>query len=304
MSPRVDVVVVNFNSGSHLQVCLASLDAGLAGLEWTAVVVDNASVDGSESLAVVFAPRVRLVRNAENAGFSKAVNQGVRCLNGEWVLLLNPDCRLQPHVVAVMLDALAPDAACAVVGPMVLDEDGATQGSARGDPAMLTGLFGRSTWLTRTFPQSRFARRNIRTADVISPDLTPVEVEWVSGACMLIRRAALEKIGGFDERYFLYWEDADLCRRLRRAGYCVRYAPRARVVHTAGQSSRTVRSLATRAFHQSAYTYYATHVAPHRPMRRLVARMLLTARCWWKLKRMGREPVVEPAAATIERRTP
>jgi GT2 family glycosyltransferase len=111
-------------------------------------------------------------------------------------------------------------------------------------------------------------------------------VDWVSGACMLVRRRAFDAVHGFDERYFLYWEDADLCRRLRAHGFTIRYAPGATVVHRVGRSSRSVRSTALRAFHQSAYLYYATHVAPRRfDPRRFAARALLAGRCWWLLRR-------------------
>jgi GT2 family glycosyltransferase len=104
-------------------------------------------------------------------------------------------------------------------------------------------------------------------------------VDWISGACMLARREALAAVGGFDERYFLYWEDADLCRRLRAAGWTARYVPHAVVVHRVGGSSQSVRRLAIRAFHQSAYRYYVTHVVPQwwHPGR-VVAWTLLSAR--------------------------
>jgi N-acetylglucosaminyl-diphospho-decaprenol L-rhamnosyltransferase len=105
----------------------------------------------------------------------------------------------------------------------------------------------------------------------------------VSGACMMARRRALEAVGGFDERYFLYWEDADLCRRLRDRGFTTRYVPDTCVVHSVGGSSRSVRVLAVRAFHRSAYRYYASHVARSR-VQQAFAWILLQARCHWKLQ--------------------
>ena len=113
-----------------------------------------------------------------------------------------------------------------------------------------------------------------------------MELDWVSGACMLVRREAFDRVGGFDPRFFLYWEDADLCRRMRSNGYRVRYHPSARVAHTVGQSSRTARRLAIRAFHQSAYLYYTLHVArsPWHPAR-WIARFLLWVRCRWQLSK-------------------
>jgi GT2 family glycosyltransferase len=119
-----------------------------------------------------------------------------------------------------------------------------------------------------------------------------VQVDWVSGACMLVRRDVFLRVGGFDERYFLYWEDADLCRRIRAAGHTVRYLPAARVVHALGQSSKSAQRLAIREFHRSAYRYYCDHAAPTpwSPARAL-ARLLLSARCRWYLWKSRRVTV-------------
>jgi GT2 family glycosyltransferase len=166
----------------------------------------------------------------------------------------------------------------ALVGPRVLDPDGALQGSARGDPTLFTGLFGRSSLLSRLLPRAALARANNRAEEAVRSGRPLVPVDWVSGACMLARREALAAVGGFDERYFLYWEDADLCRRLRGRGYEIGYVPGATVVHQVGQSSRHARLRATREFHRSAYRYYATHVASSGAGRAL-AWLLLTLRC-------------------------
>src|SRR5207253_10409754 len=123
---------------------------------------------------------------------------------------------------------------------------------------------GRTTFVRRLVPFLRVARRNIVVDDAIRSGQESVVVDWLSGACMLAKRAALTAVQGFDERFFLYWEDADLCRRLRNRGYHVRYVPGATAIHRVGQSSRTARAFAIRAFHDSAYLYYATHVAPTR----------------------------------------
>ena len=149
---------------------------------------------------------------------------------------------------------------------------------------MLTGLFGRSTLLRRVVPFLPIARRNVVVDEAIRGGEQSVVVDWLSGACMLARRDALDAVGGFDERFFLYWEDADLCRRLRGRGSHVRYAPGAVAIHRVGQSSRTARASSIRAFHESAYLYYATHVAPARlSPKRAVARAILQTRCFVQL---------------------
>jgi hypothetical protein len=279
MPPTVDAVVVNYNSGTELRRALESIERE-AGGSWEAVVVDNASTDGSEAAALDFPP-VRLLRNRENVGFARGVNQAVAECHAARILVMNPDCQLMPGSLRPLMAILDDDTQCAIVAPRILDPDGSPQGNARGDPDMLTGLFGRTSALRRTLPGLEVARRNVIAG---TGDEGAVGVDWVSGACMLARREALASVGGFDERYFMYWEDADLCRRLRERGYTIRYVPTASAVHRIGQSSRTARSQSVRAFHESAYLYYSTHVArnPLNP-KRWLARGLLTMRCWWKL---------------------
>jgi GT2 family glycosyltransferase len=285
MSSSITIVLVNFNSGPHLGTCLRSIAEHAPFAE--VIVIDNASTDGSEDAAVRAGTQVTLVRNPVNAGFARAVNQAFTATRGDYVLVLNPDCVLFADVLPALARELERHPECAIAGPAILDEDGSLQGSVRGDPTMLTGLFGRTTLLTRLFPNSNPARRNIRTTTA-NPDSR--EADWVSGACMLARRTAVDAVGGFDERYFLYWEDADLCRRLRARGDTTRYVPAGRVMHIGGRSSQSARGAAIRAFHHSAFTYYATHVARTRFTRSL-AWLLLTGRCQLKLlaRRMARQ---------------
>jgi GT2 family glycosyltransferase len=286
MRPALAIVIVNYNAGCDLRGCLSSIAEHLTGFDWKAVVIDNCSTDGSEQAVASFAPRVSLVQNTQNLGFARAINQGMAATTAPFVLLLNPDARLLSGAVESMYAELLSHPECGVIGPAIVNEDGSIQGSARGDPDMITGLFGRSTLLTRLFPRSALARRNVMTSVASRPGETSVEVDWVSGASMLLRRDVFNQVGGFDERFFLYWEDADFCRRVRTAGSRVRYHPDARVVHAVGRSSRTIRALAVREFHRSAYLYYSLHVARSRwHPARWMAFVLLRARCWWVMKR-------------------
>jgi GT2 family glycosyltransferase len=282
---EVAAVIVNFNAGQDLRRALQSIADELAGRDWEGVVVDNASTDGSDAIAGEFAPRVTLLRNADNVGFGRGVNQGVAASSAPVVLVMNPDCRLVAGAIRVLERELYAHDTCAVVGPRILDPDGSVQGSARGDPDMFTGLFGRTTLLRRVLPGLPVSRRNVVVEDAIRDGQASVPVDWLSGACMLARRDAFDRAHGFDERYFLYWEDADLCRRLRTLGYQVRYVPGATAIHWVGRSSRRVRAFAIRAFHESAYLYYSTHNArgAMHP-KRLIARALLSARCWVQLR--------------------
>ncbi len=284
MTPDVTAILVNYNAGNDLAVALRSIQSDCAKVEWEAVVVDNASSDNSAAIVETF-PRSTLIRNPANVGFGRAVNQAAAVARAPRLLLINPDCRLVSGAISTLRSVLDAEPSCAVVGPRIFDPDGTVQGSARGDPDMLTGLFGRTSTLRVLLPFLPVARRNVVVEDAVRTGASSVVVDWLSGACMLIRRDAFTAAGGFDERFFLYWEDADLCRRLRNAGFQVRYVPGASAVHQVGRSSQTARRSSIRAFHASAYLYYATHVAPGAlNPRRLLARALLGVRCWWLLR--------------------
>jgi N-acetylglucosaminyl-diphospho-decaprenol L-rhamnosyltransferase len=281
---EIAVVVVNFNSTAQARRCIETAAADLADRNWTAIVVDNASSDGGAA-ALQGLPRTTVIANPRNVGFGAAVNQAVRTTKAELLWLLNPDCEVHPGAFAALAETLDRHTDCAIAAPRLLNSDGTVQASARGEPSAWTGLFGRNTLLTKWFPSAPAARRNLPAADLVDSGVESAPVDWVMGAAMLVRRDRFDLVGGFDERYFLYWEDADLCRRLRERGFSTRYVPRARVSHSGGASAQTQSRDATRAFHRSAYLYYSTHVvrSPWNPARWL-ARGALTARAWWRMR--------------------
>ncbi len=286
MTPLLAAVIVNYNAGDELRRALQSIASECAGQPWEAVVVDNASRDGSADVAERFGAPVRVIRNVVNVGFGRGVNQGLAATAAPLILIMNPDCRLVAGALSGLGAVLAAHGRCAMVGPRILNPDGSVQGSARGDPDMFTGLFGRTSLLRRILPRLAMSTRNVVSAATLPEGQDSVVVDWLSGACVLVRRDAMNAVGGFDEGYFLYWEDADLCRRLRARGYHVRYVPAVTAIHRVGHSSRTVQVSSIRAFHARAYRYYATHVAtspldPRRPL----ARVLLAARQWLALRR-------------------
>jgi GT2 family glycosyltransferase len=283
--PTIAAVLVDYNAGDELRRALQSIADELHELPWEAAVVDNASTDASAAIADEFAPHTRVITNTDNLGFARGVNQGIAATTAPLVLIMNPDCRLVAGAVATLRAELELHDFCAIVGPRILNPDGSVQGSARGDPDMLTGLFGRTPLAARLMPWLPATKRNVVSDAAIRSGHASVVVDWLSGACMLARRDALQKVNGFDERYFLYWEDADLCRRLRAAGHHVRYVPGATAIHRVGHSSKTARAASIRAFHDSAYLYYTTHVASGRwQPQRLVAKTLLSLRCAWQLR--------------------
>jgi N-acetylglucosaminyl-diphospho-decaprenol L-rhamnosyltransferase len=280
MSFSGSIIIVNFNSGECLTRCLESIEQHAPAAN--VIVIDNASTDESANSPAVRRSGVTVQVNSRNVGFARAVNQGLAAASCELVLVLNPDCYLLPGAPDQLEEELRRHPECAIAGPGILNDDRSVQGSARGDPTLFTGLFGRSSLLTRLLPNSRLARSNIRTDPERLRAGESFVVDWVSGACMMARRKTLAEVGAFDERYFMYWEDADLCRRLRNQGHTIRYVPSCTIVHSGGVSSRGARTLAITAFHQSAYTYYATHVAGTAASRGL-AWTLLKLRCRLKL---------------------
>ncbi len=244
----VAAVVVNYNARDHLEVCLASLAAeGVAPV----VVVDNGSTDGSRQ--VVEAAGARWVDSGGNVGYGRAANRGATdgAVSGaEYLLVCNPDLEVRPGCVAALVDTFAGDPAVGLVGPRLTNPDGSLYPSARTFPdlvdAMGHGLFG------LVAPGNRFTRR-YRLLDWDHAE--QATVDWVSGACFLVRRPAWDSVGGFDPSYFMYMEDVDLCWRLGRAGWRIAYQPKAEVVHTQGVSAdqHPYRMLA--AHHQSMWRF-------------------------------------------------
>jgi GT2 family glycosyltransferase len=251
--PPVSIVIVNYRSYGELGGCLASLEADARGGAEVVVVDHAGEAEATATLASRF-PWAAIHRVDANAGFAAGVNRGAALTRGRYLLLVNPDTIARPGLCAALAGWLDAHPRVAVVGPTVRNGDGTVQATARRFPDPTTALAGRSTWLTRRFPRNWLSRRNL-----VRDAASPVEVDWVSGACMMIRRDAFAAVGGMDEGFFLYWEDADLCKRLAAAGWTTIYCPHAEVVHAGGRSSVHATRRAQIAFHDSVYRYYVKH---------------------------------------------
>ncbi|HXF71757.1 MAG TPA: glycosyltransferase family 2 protein [Actinomycetota bacterium] len=251
--PDLAVVVVNHDAGPYLERCLRSVLAAAGGLSLEVVVVDNASTDGSERAAELAG--ARLIRNPHNRGFSAAANQGIRATSAPWVLLLNPDAEVWAGTLAALLKRAEDDPRVAVVGPLLRNADGTVYPSGRRIPSLLDAVG--HAFLAPFWPGNPFTRRyRIEDWD----RTTEREVPWVSGAAMLLRRRAVEEVGLLDEGYFLYFEELDLCTRLRERGWRVLFTPELEVLHEGGVS--TGRSRRMHLIHsRSAYRYFAKHRA-------------------------------------------
>jgi len=255
---RVTAVIVNYQSYDELRTCLASLHQASGRL--SVVVVDHASnPDAADRLTRTF-PDVRLLRMRENNGFAAGINQGARETDAPFLLLLNPDCALEPDAWCRLVACLEQHESIGVVGPRIRNADGTVQQSARRFPDFTTAIAGRSSWLTRVVPNNPLSRHNLPVQG--SSSTSRLDVDWVSGACMLVRREAFDAVGGMDEGFFLYWEDADFCQRLKRAGYGTMYCPDAVATHVGGRSSRHAADASLEAFHRSALRLYRKHASP------------------------------------------
>ncbi len=245
------VLIVNFRGYDDLARCLESLDPHVR-LDDEVIVVDQESDPRQLRTVLEPHPRVIAIPLERNVGFAAGVNLAARHASAPFLWLLNPDTTVEGPVLQVLQDWLQGHPDVAVAGPRVLNGDGSLQPSARAFPGLSTLLGGRSTWLTRRYPDNWWTRRNLLGLDTTEA----LDVDWVSGSCFMTRRAVFERLGGLDESFFLYWEDADYCRRVTAAGGRCTYLPWVAVRHVGGGSARYNLPLAIRAFHESAFHLY------------------------------------------------
>jgi GT2 family glycosyltransferase len=237
--PDVSVVIVSFNTRDLLRECLTTLAAEAGGVTWEAIVVDNASRDGSAAMVETEFPDVKLVPSDVNLGFGAANNRAFPLARGRHVVLLNSDAFLTPGALARSVAHMDADPRIGLGGARLVGRDGAWQPSARMFPGPFTELFALSG-LAGRHPRSRIFGHLDRTwAD----PMAPARVDWVPGAYSIVRREVLAAVGDFDERFFLYYEEVDLCRRIKAAGWDVAYWPDVEVVHLGGESSKTLTHL-------------------------------------------------------------
>ncbi len=247
--PELSVILVNYNDRVHLEACLASLQNALAGQSAEVILVDNRSSDGSQALVKSLFPWVRLIENEQNAGYPRGNNTGFRQSQGEYILFLNTDTVMPAAAPLALLAEIKARPEVGAVGPALVREDGRFQVSF----GKWVGFFSEFRQKLILNPYHRIALRYSRK---------PREVGWLSGACLLVRRPAIEKVGLFDEGFFLYFEDIDLCRRIAAQGFKLVFLPTAQVCHVGGAATSTRPWQSRLEYRRSQLYFYRKHNPP------------------------------------------
>lgn len=247
---NLSVLIVNLNTAKFLYQCLTSI----YGNTYTEIiVVDNASQDDSVKIVKNNFPTVKLIENDKNVGFSVANNQGLSESSGEYILLLNSDTIVKDQAIEKMMNFLENNPNAGAIGPKLLSKDNEIQRSFFRFPSLICEMFYR-------YPFKEFKiSKNYSISYHDWQTLKIKEVDWISGACLMLKRKVINKIGFLDPDYFLYFEDVDICLRIKKAGYKVYYYPEAEVIHIGQRSSRTEFSFIISEWQKSRLLYFKKH---------------------------------------------
>jgi GT2 family glycosyltransferase len=262
-APPLAIVIVNFNTKADLARCLESLAAHPPTGPHEIAVVDNASSDGTADYVAERWPTIVLVRNAANVGFARATNQGIRATTAPLALLLNSDTVVPAGALDTLRSALIADASSAIAGPRLVDDHGTAELSFGRMIGPLNELRQKASGRLVAHGPAWVRRR------VLARTSRPQHVDWVSGACLMVRRDVAEAVGLLDERYAMYCEDVDFCASVRRWGWTVLYTPAAEVIHLRGRSAAVMPTATSLAYRRSQVAFYEKHHPRWAPLLRL-----------------------------------
>jgi len=243
----LSIIIVSWNTKEFLLSCVRSVFESGQGISREVIVVDNGSQDGSGHEVKKIFPLISLVENERNLGFAKAVNQGLQMASGRYILLLNPDTQMKDGAIERFVSFMDFHPDTGVAGAQLLNSDGSKQNSIANFPSLATELFNKSL-LRRLFPKW-FPGKERNYSE-------PVEVNSVIGACMMVRREALDQVGLLDEDYFLFLEETDWCYRMKKAGWKIYHVPQTEVFHFQGKSAETDKKRARVEYFRSRYHFF------------------------------------------------
>jgi GT2 family glycosyltransferase len=244
--PKISVIIVNYNDKDNLETSVEALKEDPKFDSFETIVIDNGSSDGSQVMLKEKFPDVQSIENDKNVGFSAACNQGFKKSKGSFILFINPDTRLEPETMGKLLDDMEDNPSTGASGPVLLRDQNAYQVS----------FGGKRTFLTEILPKFLFNPYHKATLRYLN---RRKNVTWLSGACLFLRREVFEETEGFDENFFLYFEDIDLCYRIRQKGWDLVLLPEAKAFHKGGTATQKDRLFSQYHYRRSQVQFYSKH---------------------------------------------
>lgn len=254
MTISLSLILVNYNGSKILYDCLSSIDKFIEDYAYEAIIVDNFSTDDSVKIIKDNFPSFKLICSQNNLGFGKANNLAVKHSQGEHLLFLNTDTILIENTPKILSEYLHQNYDVAAVGSRITFQDSSYQLSCGNLPNLVVELFDKIRYTLDNKWHSLFSNLHDRLYSKVQ------EVGWVTGACLMIRRDVFEQIGGFDENFFMYFEDKDICKRVKDLGYKVVYYPKTTIIHLLGGSSSSIKKGVNKYYRDSQLYYYQKHL--------------------------------------------
>ena len=271
-------IIVNYRSSRELLRCLESIRASEFSGEKEILVIDNSDVDSGIPIVRETFPEINLIRNEENIGFGRACNQAAKLATGRHLFFVNPDATLDPQTTASLSCYLDDHPKAGAAGPKVLNQDGTLQFSCRRFPTIWSGLFNRYSLFTRLFPNNKYSRHYLMSNMDHNATQT---VDWISGCCLMVKNDVFNKAGMFDEKFFLFIEDVDLCKAIWANGFEVVYHPETSITHISSMNQRaSINSIIKR--HQGMSHYHRKYIKGN-ILTRTILDGMITLRCGLQL---------------------
>ena len=233
---KLSIIIVSWNVRKDLVECLKSIKKNPPEHDFEIIVIDNASKDGSIQAVTKDFPEVKTILNSQNRGFAAANNQGIAASNSQYILLLNPDTILHPNALNILIRFMDENNNAGACGPKLLNKDQSTQPSARHFPTFRAALYRHTAFRLLPIFKAQYKKWLMKDFD----HNHQTDVDQLMGAALMLKRSVIDNIGNLDENFFMYYEEVDLCFRIKQAGYRIAFIPKATITHTAGRSAEQI----------------------------------------------------------------